>query len=171
MATHKVSILSGATKPDNQGTCYEQPYDIEATNDLWQPMLFGFDDSSVRVGLYGEFEVPANYNGTPKIIVIWTSAVATGAVVFDFDYRAIGGDDAESLDQATAQESVTVTDTAPGAAQRRMEVQLPALTAGNIAAGDTMEWILFRDGTDAADTMAGRAVIRNILFSYTDIAG
>lgn len=86
-------------------------------------------------------------------------------MVWDFDYRAVGGNDTESLDQSGTQESVSVTDTAPGAANRRMEVSVN-LTSSNLAAGDTVEFLFVRDGTDAADTMAGSAMLFGLEFIY-----
>ena len=57
----------------------------------------------------------------------------------------MGGNDVESLDQATHQESVTVADVAPSAAHELMKVTL-SLTDTNLAADDLVEIILSRDG-------------------------
>lgn len=145
-----------------------EPYTVKATNDVWQRLVVVFNDTSARIGLHGGFTVPKNYVGTAKLVVVWTSTAITGSVVWDADYRAITGNDTESLDQTTNQESVTVTDVAPGAAHRRLEALL-ALTSANLAADDEVEFALFRDGTDAADTMAAAAMLFQLLFEYTDV--
>jgi hypothetical protein len=88
-------------------------------------------------------------------------------VEWDFDYRAVGGNDTESMDQSGTQESVNNNDTAPGAAHRRLECEL-TLTAGNFAADDEVLFTLFRDGTDAGDTMAAAAIVFQVLFEYAD---
>jgi hypothetical protein len=88
-------------------------------------------------------------------------------VEWDCDYRAVGGDDAESLDQAGTQESVNLNDTAPSAAWERMELVID-LTSGNFAAGDTVQYSFWRDGTDGGDTLAATAYLVTLLFRYND---
>ena len=80
---------------------------------------------------------------------------------------AITGNDTESLDQTGNIESVNSNDTAPGAANRRLEFQIN-LTSANLAANDTLEFTLFRDGTDAGDTMAAAAILVDVLLEYAD---
>ena len=86
---------------------------------------------------------------------------------WDFDYRAVGGNDAESLDQSGTQEAVNANDTAPDNAHERMEITI-ALTDGNFAADDTVQFSLFRDGTDGGDTMSAIAIVHDVLFEYND---
>lgn len=165
-------MLGWKTVPDTSGNCWFEPYDVLATNDVWDYLVVRFGSSNAaqpttRIGLRGSFDVPQNYVGTASIIVHWTATVITGDVVWDFDYRAIGGDDLESLDQAGTQEAVTVTDTAPSAANERMTATL-SLTSANLAAGDTVQFELFRDGVDVADTMAASAIVHEVIFQYND---
>lgn len=167
MATHRIPILGWGSLPDTSGDVFFEPYPIKATNDVFGRLVLIFQDTATRIGIHGGFTVPKNYVGTPKIIVVWTSTATSGDVEWDFDYRAVGGDNTESLDQATVQEAVNLNDTAPGAAHRRLEVGL-TLTAGNFAIDDEVEFQLFRDGTDAGDTMAAAAIVFNVLFEYTD---
>lgn len=167
MTTHIIPILGVNTIPDTSGSVYLEPYDLKATNDVWKFLVFIFADTSTRIGLRGLFRVPENYVGTAKIIVEWTATVTTGNCVWDFDYRAVGGNDTESMDQAGTQESVTVTDAAPTAANRRLNAEM-ALTSANLAAGDLVEFELFRDGTDGAETLAAAAIMFGAYFSYSD---
>jgi len=167
MATHRIPILGWGTVPDTSGNIFFEPYDVKATSDVWDRLVCIFNDTATRLGLRGGFTVPKNYVGAPKIIVVWTSTAITGDVEWDFDYRAVGGNDTESLDQAGTQETVNLNDTAPGAAHRRLETLL-ALTAANLAVDDEVEFELFRDGTDAGDTMAAAAIVFAVLFEYSD---
>ena len=172
MATQRIPILGWSARPDDTGECFFEPYDLLATNDAWDRLICRFGASNaaqptVWHGLHGGFTVPKTYVGAPKIIVVWTSTLTAGNVVWDFVYRAVGGDNAESLDQAGTQESVTVTDAAPGAAHRRLEASM-TLTAGNFAVDDEVEFVLARDGTDAADTLAGSALLFQALFEFSD---
>ena len=168
MATIRIPILGAHTVPDTTGNAFMEPYPIKATNDNFDHLVAVFNDSGTRVGFFGIFDVPQNYVGSANIIVHWTSTATTGDVEWDFDYRAIGGDDTESLDQTTNQQSVNLNDTAPSAVNERMTVTL-ALTSTNLAAGDTVEFGIFRDGTDVGDTMAAAATVHSVLFQYNDV--
>lgn len=167
MATHRLPILGFSTKPDTSGNCFQEPYTIKATNDQWAPNIFVFNDSGTRIGIYGLFAVPQNYVDTANVVLVWTSTATSGDIEFDFDYRAVGGNDSESLDQAGTQETVNSNDTAPSAAHERMELTV-ALTDGNFAAGDTVEFFAVRDGTDAGDTMAAAMLLFDLFFEYND---
>lgn len=168
MATHRIPILGFGTVPDNSGDVFFEPYSIKATNDLWERLVLIFNNTATRIGCHGGFVVPKNYVGSAAIIISWTSTATTNDVEWDFDYRSVGGDDTESLDQATVQESVNQNDTAPSAAHERMEISL-ALTSANLAIDDEVEFQLFRDGTDAGNTMAAAAIVFSVLFEYSDI--
>ena len=167
MATHRLPILGFATVPDDTGTAFFEPYSIKATNDVWKHLVLVLNDTAADHGVYGLFDVPQNYVDTANLVIPWTSTATVGDVEFDFMYRAVGGDDAESLDQAGSQEDVNGNDTAPSAVNERMELTI-ALTDGNFAAGDTVEFFFSRDGTDAGDTMAAAALVFGLFFEYND---
>ena len=169
MATHVISAMGPQTIPDTTGSCFFATFDNTATNDNFKHVVIQFIDpvsSNEQFGIYGAFEVPQNYVGTAAIIPRWTSSATSGNARFEFSYRAIGGDDAESLDQATFQETVNVTDAAPSAAFERNTPSM-ALTSGNLAAGDTVEWYFTRKA-DGADTMAAGLTLHELVFSYAD---
>jgi hypothetical protein len=163
----KVSCFSHATLPDTSGNVFSEPYTVKATNDNWKHSVFVFNDTATKIGLYFKFEVPSTYSSGANFAVVWTSTATAGDWEIDLDYRAVGGNDSESLDQATAQESLNVNDTAPSAAHERMEADLDA-TDGNFAAEDTVEGVLWRDGTDAGDTMAAAVMVFDLLFEFTE---
>ncbi|MGI0011860.1 MAG: hypothetical protein ACREBU_00240 [Nitrososphaera sp.] len=139
-----------------------------ATNDIWGNPVVAFPDSATRDPIDGIFRIPSWFVASPEIVIVWTAIVTIGNVVWDFQYRAIGGNDAESLDQATAQEAVTVTDAAPAAANNQLVVAI-ALTAANFAVEDTVEFEFARDGVDAADTMAATALLFDLYFRASDV--
>ena len=158
---------------DASGDAFFEPYSLLATNDLFQHLILrcGANNAAaptVKAGFYGAFRIPPDYNtgGTVTCIVQWTSTLTSGDVVFDLDYRAIGGDDTESLDQASYQESLTVTDTAPSAANERQTATM-TFTASNLAADDTLEFFFGRDGAAGGDTLAGSAIVHEVIFKYT----
>lgn len=168
MATHRIPILGWGTVPDTSGNVFFEPYNVKATNDVWDRLVAIFNDTATRIGLAGGFAVPKNYVGNAKLVLVWTSTATSGDVEWDMDYRAVTGDNSESLDQAGTQESVNLNDTAPGAAHRRMECSI-TLTASNFAADDEVTFEIFRDGTDGGDTIAAAVILFEALFEYTDV--
>lgn len=166
MATRSKFIAIGALYP-NATSVYPDKYSTFASNDVWDGIVLVFPDSGTRDGTTGFIDVPDDYVGAPVFIPLWTSVVTTGNVVWDLDYRSVGGDDAESMDQAGTQEALTVTDAAPSAANNLLRPQMAA-TAGNLAAGDILELELFRDSGNASDTMASSALLFGLLFQYSD---
>lgn len=167
MSTRRIPILGWSTVPDTSGNVWHEPYTIAATNDVWGALVARFKDTATRIGLHGRFSVPKNYIGSPRIVLRWTTTVTSGNCVWDFDYRAVAPDNVESLDQAGTQESVSVTDAAPGAAHRLLECSV-ALTAANLAVDDLVEFQLFRDGSDAADTLVGDVLLMSAELEYVD---
>lgn len=168
MATHQISIF-GSLNPDTSGRAYLEHFGIKATNDLYKHIvaIFANPGGGEAHGFYGVFVVPQNYVGTPKIIPVWSAPTTSGNVKFDFDYRAVGGDDTESLDQATFQEALTVTDAAPSAAHERMIPEMSP-TAGNLAAGDTVLFYITREDGAGTDTLADNAILHDLIFQYAD---
>ena len=166
MAIQRISILGFTTVPDGGGNVFFESAAVKATNAVWDRLVAVFNDTASRDGLHGSFDVPQNYVDTANLIVVWTSVATSGNAIWDFDYRAVGGNDSESLDQTGNQESVSVTDAAPSATDERMEVSI-SLTDGNFAAGDTVLFTLFRDGTDS-DTINGALQLVGLFFEYAD---
>jgi hypothetical protein len=167
MATHRIPILGPATVPDASGNVWPELASLTQTNDRYPQIVWRFKDSATKDTLGGTFIVPQNYVGTAKVYVYWTSTATSGNVVWGFDYTSIGGDDAESLDPSADQESLTVTDAAPTASQRLLQASV-TLTAGNLAGGDLLQFIVSRVGT-GADTMAADAVLYAAVFEYADV--
>lgn len=165
MATHRISLLDGSIEIDSSGEVYQEPFSLTGSNR--GGMVYILEDGSTRTGMKGHVEIPQNYVGSAALIVVWTSSATSGDVENDFDYRSVGGNDAESIDQATFQESVNQEDTAPSAAYERMELSI-SLTSANIAAGDTLEWEYYRDKSDAGDTMAADMILLDLLLEYAD---
>ena len=174
MATHRLPILGWATRPDDTGEAFFEPEDVNfGSNDLARNFVLALGSAlaaqpTVKHGVYGSFLIPKNYVSTPKIFVEWAGTLTSGDVVYDFDYNAVGGDGAESLDPSAWQESVTVTDTVGGTARRKMTCSM-TLTAGNLAVDDVVQFFFGRDGADGADTMAGRAYVTALIFEYADV--
>lgn len=172
MATHRIPIINWATVPDENGRVYFEPFVVKATNGVWNRMVLVFNQGSARDAVRGGFAVPKNYVGSAKIICVYTSSVlhATNGMRLEFDYRAVGGNDAESLDETDEQEAVAtvgVNSSAPSAVNERMEDSI-TLTASNLAVDDEVEFEFFRDGLDPNDNHSGPLIVFNLLFEYAD---
>lgn len=174
--TKRFSLLNGSVLPDTTGDVFQEPYTTLATNDVWRfgTWRFGASNSAqptVRSCLAGHFSLPsdvASTVSTANAVIVWSGTGTTGNVVWDFDYRIVGGNDTTSLDQSGTQEAVTVTDAMPGAANRRLVASV-ALTAGNFSgqADTSLEWKVCRDGADGADTAAFSALLKDVLLEVT----
>lgn len=167
-------MLGSNILPDNTGECWFEPFSVLSINDRWPNGIFRFGSSNaaaptVRHGFYGSFLIPSNYVSTPVILPLWTASLTSGDVVWDLDYRIVGGNDTTSLDQSGEDEAVTVTDTAPGAAFRLLQPSF-TLTAGNFSssADKILQFFLGRDGAAGGDTMAGSAILHDLIFRYND---
>jgi hypothetical protein len=171
VSIHRIPILGAQTKPDFSGNVYQVPYSVHATNDFWDHLVWEFLSSgSAKIVLHGQFSVPKTYVGAttaPKIVIVWTATLTSNNIVWDFAYRAVSGDNSESLDQSSAVETVSITDAAPGAANRRLECST-ALTAANIDAGDTIQFRLSRDKSSGSDTLAGSGLLVGAEFEFAD---
>ncbi len=165
MATFRRPILGAFTKPGASGEVFFEPNSVKGTNDFFDEMVLVFNDTATKDALYGKFQVPQNYVGSAKILISWTSTATSGDVEWDFDYRAIAS--GESLDQATAQQSLNQNDTAPGTTDLMQTAELTP-TASNFTAGDVVQFILYRDGTDAGDTISAAVTVHDVSFEWAD---
>lgn len=163
MATRRRSIINHACIPDSSGNVFQEPMTVPGSNDVWGHLIHTFKDTATRIGLHGQFKVPKDYVGTPKLVITWTSVATSGNKVHDFDYRAVAA--GESLDQAGNQESVTGTSAAPASALLAKETIIDL--SANFAVDDTVQWTYFRDGT-AADTIAASTHVLDLEFQYVD---
>jgi len=165
MATFRIPIMGFGTKPDTSGDVFFEPESVKYSNALNDVLLGVFNDTATRIGLALKFKVPVNYVDNPKLIITWSSTATSGDVEWDYDYTSIAI--GETLDPAAAQRSINQNDTAPGSSLFMLEAEL-AMTNTDLAAKDLCKGVLFRDGTDAGDTMTASAIIETIEFEYTD---
>ncbi len=166
VTTVYADMLASGTMPDTSGNVFAEPYTIKATNDFWGHANFIFNDTATDDSLYGKFELNTACASGATVTMVWSSTATAGNVRYTLSYRVITADDTNSLDQATAVEAVTITDTAPGAANRRMSATFTP-TNSNFATAGTVEWKLTRTGTSGSDTMAAAAQLVALKFSCT----
>ena len=168
MATQRIPLFGYQIRPDASQVAWIAPADNFTSNDVWKhDVLVLLDDTATKGGFYGALTVPKDYVSAPKVILVWTASVTSGNAKFQFEYRTVAGDDTTSLDQAGVEETVTVTDTAPGAAFRRLEASM-TLTGANLAIDEMLTFYLTLRGDDAATTIASNCLIYDALFEYSN---
>ena len=112
--------------------------------------------------------MPQNYVGSAAIKLNWTTTAISGNAAFRFTYRVVTGHNTTSLDQTSQTEQVSsITNAAPGAAQRKMDATL-AVTAGNFSAGALVEYLCERFDSSNNDTLSADIVVHNLSFEYAD---
>jgi len=165
-ATQYINAIEFGALPDSSGNVFLEPYPVKATNDFWKHGHFVFNDTATDDSLYGKFELNRGCTSGATVTMVWTTTATTGNARYTFSYRVITGTDANSLDQATSVEDVTITSTAPGAANRRISATFTP-TNSNFATAGTVEWKLTRTGTNGGDTLAAAAQVVGLTFSCT----
>ncbi len=168
MTLVRIPIIAWDTVPDGSGDIFIEPATIKATNDFFRQAELIFNDSGDDDEIFGSFDVPQNYVDSAGLRIIWTTTAIVGDWEAGLAYRAVGGTDTESLDQATAQESLLSGNnfTAPSAINERMS-SLISMTDANLEPGDTVLWIVSREGLDAGDTLAA-AIRARLYFEFDD---
>lgn len=159
-----INLLDSTTMPDSSGNVFQEPYTIKATNDFWKYSVWIFNNPTADELLHGKFELPVGCASGASFKLVWTSTATTGTFQYSIRYRVITADDTNSLDQATAIETVTGSDTAPTATDRRMEVTITP-TNSNFATAGTVQWILTR--VDTSDTLAAAISVHSLRFQCT----
>lgn len=177
MATHRLSMLGGE-KPDagvpldlisNQITAATAP---SVGNNLAYVMADGGTDE----GLYGSFDVPQNYVGTPKVVIKAILDGAPGAaatLAFGFRKRANANNeaadgtfDAEQTSVVAGRADSIIGSNGAGYADEDLAQFEISLTAGDYAVGDQVEWYCYLDASGG--DYAGNVLLREIVFQYAD---
>jgi hypothetical protein len=110
--------------------------------------------------------LPNNYNnGTITARFYWTAASGSGGVAWAIQGRAFANDDALDTAAGTAQ---LVTDTLIAADDMHVTSATSAVTIGGTPAANTpIQLTIYRDVSDAADTLAVDARLLGVEIGYT----
>lgn len=154
--------------PDGSGAVSWRTSDVNNVNDLAptsQVLGFNYGGAGLIAAYASGVPVPTNFDGTRATTVwlAWRCTVTTGAVVWEVKYRSIAV--GESDDPATWQESLTATATTSGTA-RALNLTPLTMTPANLAARDTMLWMVGRDTNAVGDTLADVAEIVGVWYDY-----
>lgn len=171
MATHRISILGGE-KPDagvpldlisNQITAATAP-------SIGNNLAYVLADGGADEGIYGSFDVPENYVGTPTLVVKAVLDGAPGAAeTLGFGFRKRANADNEVADGTFDAEQVVSSTIGSSGSNHGNEDQINltiTLTGADYAAGDQVEFYLFIDSSGT--TYAGNVLLRDAIFRYAD---
>lgn len=169
MATHYLpfafNALESGAFPTPIGT------QITATNEIGNQMATVLADGGADLGGYGRFKVPANYVGTPVIVIEGYIDGAPGASdVLGFGVTGLPLAPGEAGDQAYGSEdiaSATIGSSGDAHSDEDLVRETIALSnIGTLAAGDEVQVYVFIDAS--ATTYAGNYLLTGLYFQYED---
>lgn len=172
MATHRMDIrgpddlLESGVYQDRVGN----QITAAAAPSVGSQLALLLADGGTDLGWYGEFLVPKNYVGTPKIVIRGILDGAPGAsdtLGFGFRKRAVANNEAAD-GTFDAEQAVSSTIGSSGSAHSdEDEVELSiTLTAGDYAVDDSVYYYLYIDATGTSYT--GNFLLTGAYFEYAD---
>lgn len=170
MATHRLPIMGATVLPDSTGECFMDNINnqMALVTGLMRNLVMTFKDPSADCGFYGTFQVPQNYVGTAKIVVVGVldGTIAATSLAFEFSYVARADDETieAAWDQSLAFEIASLSGS--GYTDEDLFELSGTLTAGNFSAGDEVFFYLKRDFS--ADDFVGDAHVTGVYFEFAD---
>ena len=169
MATHEIPILGAMTAPDSSGDVFFEPLETAMT---LATAAFGtllgctmLAPTGSDIGLYGKFNIPQNYSGTPVVVI--RGAISEAANTLAFGFQQLGRDDSEAIDIALEAEDLANNATWTGYAAEDIYEETIAITpAAAYVAGDEVFFFFFRD--DNVDTQTGEFHLTGLFLRYAD---
>ena len=172
MATHEISILGPMAAPDATGKVFFEPLEVAMT--LGTATLGTLLGCTIQApagagdcGIYSNCIIPQNYVGTPVLVIrgYVAESPATNAIAFGISYQPALADN-ESLDQAFDTEDVTGAITTAYTAEDLLVATISLTPAAAFVAGDVLNFFVYRDDTDDAQT--GEFYLADLSFRYSD---
>ncbi len=169
MATHEIGILGAMTAPDDSGDVFQEPLETAlalGTVDLGELLCMTMlAPTGADIGLYGKFNIPQNYAGTPVLVI--RGVIGEAANTLAFGVQQLGRGDSESIDTALEAEDTASNATWTGyAAEDLYEETITLTPAAAYAAGDEVFFFFYRD--DSVDTQTGEFHLTGLFFQYSD---
>ena len=173
MATHDVPILGFSTVPDTSGNVFFEPLETAVATAAANLSMLGFtmpDPGAADEGLYGGFNIPQNYVGTPVLVIrgILNGTISAG-LTLAFGFQQTGGiADNETADVAFETEDTASADPQSSShADEDMYEETIAITPGSAySPGDEVFFFFYRDGS--ADDATFEFNLTRLLLRYSD---
>lgn len=126
-----------------------------------QKGVLQFADTSGGFSAQNHFLLAADFTGAVDARIVWRTAATTGNAKWSLSTICTAVDATETDDPAFNTAS-TVTTAAPGTANRLQTSSISSVTITGCTAGKFLHVKLFRDGNDAADTIAATAELLGV---------
>lgn len=166
-ATSTLQVFNAFTTPDTGGNSWIQSSTINGSASVLGSMVYIASSTTAKTGFFGTQYIPDNFaSSSAQVVIDWTATSTSNAVVWNFDYRCVGGTNTTSLYGTTYQESKTVTSNNPSTAGFKITSNMDINAGYYCSAGNTMQYYLYRDGTNGADTSTVDAEIYNAVIKY-----
>ena len=170
MATHDIPILGANTAPDASGEVFFEPLESAMTlgtavfgTTLGLTMLA---PTGTDIGVYGKFNIPQNYVGTPVLVIRGAIGQAASTLAFGIDF--IAREDSEAIDTAYTDTDLANNATWTGYVAEDMYEETITLTpAAAFVVEDEVFFFLYRD--DSVDTQTGEFHLTGLFFRYNDV--
>ncbi len=108
-------------------------------------------------------------SGNPVLRIFWYADTATtNDVVWGAQIAALTPGDSQDIEADGLATAQTVTDAAPGTAGFMVRADLTITNLDSLAVDDWVTLRLYRDADNAADDMAGDAIVVGLTFEYSD---
>ena len=173
MATYDLPILGPMTIPGSSGVCFmdsvANQIAEQALPSVGGQLCFVFDcDNAADHGIYGCFNVPQNYVGTPVIVIKGIlDGAPGGGDDLAFGIRGMSVADNETADATYNAEDTAQNTDISGWADEDLYLETIALSNfGALAAGDTAFFYFFLDASGS--TYAGNFLLTDLIFRYDD---
>lgn len=123
-----------------------------------------FPDSDGDYGRQLTEELPTGYVAASLIAKIWWKTTGTGNARFQIQTKCYADDEADDASFNTA----TVTTAAAGTSARPNTVTTAAITDTGCAGGELLRVRVFRNRTEASDTLNAALDVEKVTFYYTE---
>jgi hypothetical protein len=172
VATHRLPILGNET-PDSGVPLDRVSNQITSATapSVGNLLCYVLADGGTDEGIYGSFEIPQNYVGTPKVrgkVILDGTPGAGDDLGFFFRKRAVADNESAdgTFDAEQTFQSTDIGSTGSNHANEDIFEFEITLTGGDYAVGDT---VYFYFGIDASGTtFAGNCLLADLLFQYAD---
>lgn len=173
MATRTINLPISAALPASGATSNAAPELVTVESSGASPKVRFWEarfDSATNEHLWWAFELPSNYVGTPKVRLNWKANVTSGDVRWAAVVAAITPGDADTPNEkAPAAENAQATTVNATEARRLVATEITLTNADSMAAGDWVALCVYRDASDAGDTVnANDAELVSVAFTYAD---
>lgn len=159
-------LSAAGITPRTTGGC-AFPATVEMSTNKNNHKVAAFDQTTQEFGQWS-YALPSDYGGgTVTATFYWTAnSASTNSAVWGLQAVAVADDEALDVAFGTAQEVADANKST--AYKNNISAASSAITiAGTPAAGELVNWQIYRDPDDGSDTLAADALLIGVMITYT----